>query len=83
MSVPTQHAEPKRAGQAQPALPVQPEPVPAQAEATAPPEDSPAVAAPEVPAKKARRKLMRQTELVDRVKAYDPDADEALDVPRS
>jgi len=26
---------------------------------------------------KARRKLMRQTELVDRVKAYDPDADEA------
>src|ERR1700757_3084339 len=27
---------------------------------------------------KARRKLMRQTELVDRVKAYDPDADEAL-----
>src|SRR5438105_8413959 len=30
------------------------------------------------PAVKARRKLMRQTELVDRVKAYDPDADEAL-----
>src|ERR1700757_961300 len=27
---------------------------------------------------KARRKLMRQTELVDRVKAYDPDADEGL-----
>ena len=27
---------------------------------------------------KPRRKLMRQTELVDRVKAYDPDADEAL-----
>jgi GTP pyrophosphokinase len=27
---------------------------------------------------KAKRKLMRQTELVDRVKAYDPDADEAL-----
>src|SRR5271163_3981798 len=27
---------------------------------------------------KSRRKLMRQTELVDRVKAYDPDADEAL-----
>ncbi len=26
----------------------------------------------------AKRKLMRQTELVDRVKAYDPDADEAL-----
>jgi (p)ppGpp synthase/HD superfamily hydrolase len=27
---------------------------------------------------KAKRKLMRQTELVERVKAYDPDADEAL-----
>src|SRR5436305_15229236 len=27
---------------------------------------------------KARRKLMRQTELVEKVKAYDPDADEAL-----
>jgi GTP pyrophosphokinase len=27
---------------------------------------------------KTKRKLMRQTELVDRVKAYDPDADEAL-----
>ena len=27
---------------------------------------------------KSRRKLMRQTELVDRVKAYDPEADEAL-----
>ncbi len=30
------------------------------------------------PRTKPRRKLMRQTELVDRVKAYDPDADEAL-----
>jgi (p)ppGpp synthase/HD superfamily hydrolase len=30
------------------------------------------------PKPKARRKLMRQTELVDRVKAYDPDADEAI-----
>src|ERR1044071_732346 len=27
---------------------------------------------------RGRRKLMRQTELVERVKAYDPDADEAL-----
>jgi len=36
----------------------------------------PAVAA--APTKPARRRLMRQTELVDRVKAYDPDADEAL-----
>src|SRR5665213_404100 len=32
-----------------------------------------------VPSKpKEKRRLMRQTELVDRVKAYDPDADEAL-----
>src|SRR5271154_3293191 len=33
---------------------------------------------PPAPKTPARRKLMRQTELVDRVKAYDPDADEAL-----
>src|SRR6202789_3808248 len=32
-----------------------------------------------VPARaKSRRKVMRQTELGDRVKAYDPEADEAL-----
>jgi GTP diphosphokinase / guanosine-3',5'-bis(diphosphate) 3'-diphosphatase len=37
-----------------------------------------APALPVVPAAPARHKLMRQTELVDRVKAYDPDADEAL-----
>jgi GTP pyrophosphokinase len=39
-----------------------------------------AVPAPPQPAARAkgRRKLMRQTELVERVKAYDPDADEAL-----
>ncbi|GAA0557942.1 RelA/SpoT family protein [Rhizomicrobium electricum] len=30
------------------------------------------------PRARSRRKLMRQTELVDRVKAYDPEADEAL-----
>ncbi len=30
------------------------------------------------PLPRAKRKLMRQTELVERVKAYDPDADEAL-----
>src|SRR5580698_10379038 len=35
-----------------------------------------AVAVPARP--KGRRKLMRQTELVDRVKAYHPEADEAL-----
>jgi len=65
MSVPTQHAESKRAGQAGPAP---------SGEAGQGP--SPA---PEASAKKpARRKLMRQTELVDRVKTYDADADEAL-----
>jgi len=65
MSVPTQHAETKRAGQAGPA---------STAEAI---QETPQ--APEAPAKKpARRKLMRQTELVDRVKTYDTDADEAL-----
>ena len=31
-----------------------------------------------IPRAKPARKLMRQTELVDRVKAYDPEADEAL-----
>jgi RelA/SpoT family (p)ppGpp synthetase len=37
------------------------------------------VPAPDVSARvKPRRKLMRQTELVERVKAYDPDADEAI-----
>ncbi|MEI9993985.1 MAG: bifunctional (p)ppGpp synthetase/guanosine-3',5'-bis(diphosphate) 3'-pyrophosphohydrolase [Rhizomicrobium sp.] len=35
-----------------------------------------ATAAPAAP--KAKRRLMRQTELVDRVKAYDPEADEDL-----
>jgi GTP pyrophosphokinase len=39
----------------------------------------PVPAAAPAPAKSpARRRLMRQTELVDRVKAYDPDADEGL-----
>jgi GTP diphosphokinase / guanosine-3',5'-bis(diphosphate) 3'-diphosphatase len=36
------------------------------------------IPAPVPPAPKAKRRLMRQTELVDRVKAYDPDADEDL-----
>ncbi len=42
-------------------------------------EPAPAVA-PAQPASKGptRRRLMRQTELIDRIKAYDPDADEAL-----
>ena len=36
------------------------------------------MAPPEIAPPKAKRKLMRQTELVERVKAYDPDADESL-----
>ena len=58
MSVPTQQAETKLAGQGEPGPSVMLEAEPPKA--------------------RARRKLMRQTELVDRVKAYDPDADEAL-----
>ncbi len=38
---------------------------------------TPKAAVPPVPPK-TKRKLMRQTELVERVKSYDPDADEAL-----
>src|SRR5579859_8130815 len=40
---------------------------------------APSAVTPAVPASRPnRRRLMRQTELVERVKAYDPDADEAL-----
>src|SRR5258707_14749379 len=46
--------------------------------AAEPARDAAPVAPQGAPTPKARRKLMRQTELVDRVKAYDPDADEAL-----
>jgi GTP pyrophosphokinase len=42
------------------------------------PEDVPASAPAAAARPKGKRKLMRQTELVDRVRAYDPDADEAL-----
>ncbi|HSZ10581.1 MAG TPA: bifunctional (p)ppGpp synthetase/guanosine-3',5'-bis(diphosphate) 3'-pyrophosphohydrolase [Rhizomicrobium sp.] len=42
------------------------------------PAGGPVLPVPEPPRPKGRRKFMRQTELVDRVKAYDPDADEAL-----
>ncbi|HEX3674835.1 MAG TPA: bifunctional (p)ppGpp synthetase/guanosine-3',5'-bis(diphosphate) 3'-pyrophosphohydrolase [Rhizomicrobium sp.] len=46
---------------------------------SAPPAPSPAtIFHPPTPKPVVSRKLMRQTELVDRVKAYDPDADEAL-----
>jgi GTP diphosphokinase / guanosine-3',5'-bis(diphosphate) 3'-diphosphatase len=45
------------------------------AEVTALPANAPVLAAAKP---RTRRKLMRQTELVDRVKAYDPDADENL-----
>jgi guanosine-3',5'-bis(diphosphate) 3'-pyrophosphohydrolase len=49
-----------------------------QAEPAPLPAPAPAPVAETPPRTKPRRKLMRQTELVDRVKAYDPDADEAL-----
>src|ERR1700733_2289856 len=66
MSVPTQPAELLGPGQ------VKPTPVIAAVSSA----DS---VSPPPPARpRARRKLMRQTELVDRVKLYDPDADEAL-----
>ncbi len=54
--------------------PLEPAATKAGVQVSAPPEDAVADAA----RPRARRKLMRQTELVDRVKAYDPDADEAL-----
>src|SRR5476649_2817370 len=40
------------------------------------PKAAPDTAVPAAP--RARRKLMRQTDLIERVQAYDPDADEAL-----
>ena len=51
--------------------PIQPAQAPGAATASAAPPPAPARA-------RGRRKLMRQTELVDRVKAYEPEADEAL-----
>jgi len=58
-------------------LPTADKPVSAGQNLSAPAADSVAPA-PLSPTAKAKRRLMRQTELVDRVKAYDPDADEAL-----
>ena len=64
MSVPTRPTKTKGAAQAL----IQPSAVPEVA-----------LASPDVtPRPKRPRKLMRQTELVERVKAYDPEADEAL-----
>jgi GTP pyrophosphokinase len=63
--------------------PLQPAKTQGEGQISAPPKDE-AVLAEVVPAavppapRTRRRKLMRQTELVDRVRAYDPDADEAL-----
>ena len=60
MSSPTQPAALHGLGQVQPTPQVAAVPLPE----------------PAVPPKpRVKRKLMRQTELVDRVKAYDPDAD--------
>ncbi|MDB5740905.1 MAG: (p)ppGpp synthetase pyrophosphokinae, SpoT/RelA, partial [Alphaproteobacteria bacterium] len=43
-----------------------------------PPETPAAKPAPAAPPPRGRRRLMRQTDLVERVLAYDPDADEAI-----
>ena len=66
MSTPLQPA--KAQGEGQISAPSKDEAVPAEV----------VPAAPAVPPRARRGKLMRQTELVDRVRAYDPDADEAL-----
>src|SRR5215475_11080665 len=47
-------------------------------EPAAPPKAAPGAAVPAAAAARPRRRLMRQTDLVERVLAYDPDADEAL-----
>ncbi len=53
-------------------------PVSPETKGTGQAEPVPAVASAPTAKGPARRRLMRQTELVDRIKAYDPDADEAL-----
>ena len=54
-------------------------PVSPETKGTGQAEPVPAIAAAPPSSKgPTRRRLMRQTELVDRVKAYDPDADEPL-----
>src|SRR5271154_6841553 len=59
--------------------PLQPAKTDGGGQESAPPTDGAVLAEiPAAPRPKPKRKLMRQTELVDRVKAYDPDADEAL-----
>jgi len=59
--------------------PLQPANTDGGGQESAPPKDGAVLAeAAAAPRPKPKRKLMRQTELVDRVKAYDPDADEAL-----
>ena len=71
MSVPTRPGENKAAAQGE----IHSSPASGRAPAV------PAAATvfhPPTPKPTAKRKLMRQTELVDRVKAYDPEADEVL-----
>ncbi|MGZ5987461.1 MAG: RelA/SpoT family protein [Rhizomicrobium sp.] len=53
-------------------------PVSPETKGTGQAEPVPAVAPVPTAKVPARRRLMRQTELVDRIKSYDPDADEAL-----
>ncbi|HEY5336886.1 MAG TPA: bifunctional (p)ppGpp synthetase/guanosine-3',5'-bis(diphosphate) 3'-pyrophosphohydrolase [Rhizomicrobium sp.] len=79
MSVPTRPGENKAAAKGEihspPSSELLADTPPAQASAI-PARDT--VFHPPTPKPKGTRKLMRQTELVDRVKAYDPEADEAL-----
>ncbi|HEX2592614.1 MAG TPA: bifunctional (p)ppGpp synthetase/guanosine-3',5'-bis(diphosphate) 3'-pyrophosphohydrolase, partial [Rhizomicrobium sp.] len=72
MSVPTRPTEKPSAAQVIPS----PSPKPTLTSAPSPAPAEPEAAEPRRPAKPIR--LMRQTTLVDRVKAYDPEADEAL-----
>jgi GTP pyrophosphokinase len=83
MSVPTQPGKNKAAAKGDFHSPPQPEllteqdvDAPAPRAAPIPAHDT--VFHPPTPKPLGKRKLMRQTELVDRVKAYDPEADEAL-----
>src|ERR1700744_1088666 len=83
MSVPTQPGKNKAAAKGDlhsppPVDVLTTQDVDAPAPRTAPIPARDTVFHPPTPKQQGKRKLMRQTELVDRVKAYDPEADEAL-----
>ncbi len=78
MSVPTRPGETEAAAQGEIHSPPPAEAAPASKAKAMPVPAAATVFHPPTPKPKTSRKLMRQTELVDRVKAYDPEADEAL-----